>query len=122
MSTNSAMIGISCEAQAMSGCSIAVVLAAALLPWSLPARAEGDIAAGRDLAVEWCSRCHDIWPGAGTTDDPPSFAAIAMSRTQQEIRGNILAPHAMMPEVARILGLNVDDLVAYITSLSRPPQ
>jgi mono/diheme cytochrome c family protein len=100
----------------------AVVLAAVLVPWSLPAHAEGDILTGRKLAVEWCSRCHHIWPGGGMTDDPPSFSAIAMLRTPEEIRSNILAPHAMMPEVARILGLNVDDLVSYITSLSRPPQ
>jgi hypothetical protein len=93
-----------------------------LVAWSLSAQAEGDTVAGRELAVEWCRRCHDIWPGGGVTDDPTSFAAIAMFRTPEEIRSNILAPHAMMPEVARVLGLNVDDLVAYITSLSRPPQ
>ena len=49
--------------------------------------------------------------------DPPSFAAIAVYRSPDQIRSKIIAPHVGMPEVAQILGLEVDDLIAYIVSL-----
>jgi hypothetical protein len=52
--------------------------------------------------------------------DPPSLAAIAIYRSPEYIRSNIVAPHGAMPDIANVLGLNVDDLVAYITSLDRP--
>jgi hypothetical protein len=49
--------------------------------------------------------------------EPPSFAAIAVYRSAEQIRSKIMVPHMGMPEVAQVLGLNVDDLVAYIVSL-----
>jgi mono/diheme cytochrome c family protein len=81
------------------------------------ARANGDPEAGQDLAADWCSRCHDIGREGQMKQDPPSFAAIAVYRTPDQIRSKILAPHVAMPDVAQVLGLNVDDLVAYIVSL-----
>ena len=72
---------------------------------------------GQDLAADWCSRCHDIGREGQMKQEPPSFAAIAVYRTADQIRSKITAPHTGMPEIAQVLGLNVDDLVAYIVSL-----
>jgi mono/diheme cytochrome c family protein len=82
-----------------------------------PASAQGDPASGQDLAADWCSRCHDIGREGQMKQDPPSFAAIAAYRSPDQIRAKILDPHVAMPEVAEVLGLNVDDLIAYIVSL-----
>lgn len=83
------------------------------------AGAEGDPEAGHQLAIEWCSSCHDTEPGGRMKEDPPSFAAIAVYRSPDQIRGKIIAPHTGMPEYATILGLDVDDLTAYIVSLEK---
>jgi mono/diheme cytochrome c family protein len=96
-------------------CSMSI--AACLL--APPASAEGDPEAGHQLAIEWCSRCHDTEPGGRMKEDPPSFAAIAIYRSADQIRGKIIAPHIGMPEYGLILGLDVDDLTAYIVSLEK---
>jgi mono/diheme cytochrome c family protein len=80
-------------------------------------RAQGDADAGQDLAADWCSRCHDIGREGRMKQEPPSFAAIAVYRSADQIRSRIAAPHTGMPEIAQVLGLNLDDLVAYIVSL-----
>jgi len=85
-----------------------------------PARAEGDPAAGAQLAVEWCARCHDVSPGGAFKEHPPSFAAISVYRAKDQIFGRIYFPplHSNMPEIAYILTpQSVEDLVAYIVSL-----
>ncbi|MFQ5973748.1 MAG: c-type cytochrome [Alphaproteobacteria bacterium] len=79
--------------------------------------AQGDVGKGRDLAARWCSRCHNIEPDGRMKQHPPDFAAIAVYRTGDRIKEKIIAPHRSMPDVASVLGLNVDDLVAYIVSL-----
>ena len=98
----------------------ALPLVAALLLTSSATWAQGDAVAGRQLAMEWCSSCHDVATDGQMKQDPPSFAAIALYRSPEYIRSNIVAPHGAMPDIANVLGLNVDDLVAYITSLDRP--
>ena len=95
---------------------VCVFLAGVALPQS-QACAQGDPEVGQDLAADWCSRCHDIGREGQMKQEPPSFAAIAVYRTAEQIRSKINAPHMGMPEVAQVLGLNVDDLVAYIVSL-----
>jgi mono/diheme cytochrome c family protein len=80
-------------------------------------RGQGDPEVGQDLAADWCSRCHDIGREGQMKQEPPSFAAIAAYRSAEQIRSKIMVPHTGMPEVAQVLGLNVDDLVAYIVSL-----
>lgn len=89
---------------------------------SAPAMAEGDPLAGKETAEEWCARCHDIEQGGQRKQDPPSFAAIAVFRSPEYIHANITFPHERMPDMAQVLGLNVDDLVAYILSLEEPCQ
>ena len=96
---------------------IACVFLAGITLTQTPVRAEGDPEVGQDLAADWCSRCHDIGREGQMKQEPPSFAAIAVYRTAEQIRSKINAPHTGMPEVAQVLGLNVDDLVAYIVSL-----
>ena len=63
---------------------------------------------------------------AATTSDPtapsqqpPSFAAIAVYRSSERIWVTIVAPamHPGMPELVQILGVNAADLTAYIVSL-----
>lgn len=82
--------------------------------------AEGNAATGRVLANQWCSRCHNIEPNGEMKQQSPSFAAIAVYRSRDYIWTNIMVPHSDMPEIAQILGLNVNDLVAYIVSLEKP--
>lgn len=101
----------------MSQSVIASLMFTGLALASTSAFAEGDPAAGQDLAADWCSRCHDIGKQGQMKQDPPSFAAIAVYRSPDQIRSKIIAPHVAMPQVAQVLGLEVDNLVAYIVSL-----
>jgi mono/diheme cytochrome c family protein len=95
--------------------SLAVTTANLLLPSSA---SSADIATGRSLAEQWCSRCHNIQRGAPFKLQPPSFASIAAYRDADSIRGKIIAPHIGMPEMNWVLQPDdMDNLVAYITSL-----
>ena len=91
------------------------------MPWLTGAAdAEGDVAKGRELAEQWCTRCHDIEPGGPFKLYPPSFASIAVYRSPDQIWGRILFPplHSNMEGVSYFMEpKNVDDLVAYIVSL-----
>lgn len=84
------------------------------------AAAAGDVAEGRSLANEICVRCHKIEPGGPFKLHPPSFAAIAVYRSDEQIFGRIMFPplHSGMPQVGyRLTPDNVEHLVAYIRSL-----
>jgi mono/diheme cytochrome c family protein len=87
------------------------------------ANAAGDPQAGGKLAKEVCARCHDITPTGAFKRYPPSFASIAVYRSQEQIFARIVSPptHSGMPEVALYLLLpdQVADLVSYIMSLER---
>ena len=98
----------------------AMCLGVMLLGMSGMALADGDPVAGKETAREWCAGCHDVEPGGQVKRDPPTFTAIANFRSADYIHANITFPHERMPDVAQILGLNVDDLVAYIVSLEEP--
>jgi mono/diheme cytochrome c family protein len=79
-----------------------------------------DAAAGRKLAEQWCSRCHNIEKGAPFKLNPPSFASIAAYRSEDVILAKVIAPsmHSGMPDTMWVLQRSdVDDIVAYITSL-----
>ncbi len=82
--------------------------------------AEADAAAGRTVAEEWCTRCHDIEAGGAFKQHPPSFASVAIYRSAEQIHARIAYPplHVNMPKLGYILTpQNVQDLVAYIVSL-----
>ncbi len=89
--------------------------------------ADGDVNHGRVLAEQVCSKCHDIGPNGKMKQDPPSFAAIAVYRTRDQLFGKIIAPHVGMPKVIEQWAWianqgNVDDIVAYIQSLDKSGQ
>lgn len=84
--------------------------------------AEGDVAAGEKFAREWCTRCHNVEPDGPFKLHPPSFASIAVYRSEGQIRGRMLFPplHSNMPELSyMLLPENIDDVVAYILSLEK---
>ena len=81
----------------------------------------GDVAHGRILADEYCTRCHDVTPEGAAKTYPPSFASIAAFRPDDQITWRIWSPpmHAPMPQMITILTRqDVEDVTAYILSLS----
>lgn len=87
-----------------------------------PAFAAGDPAVGAKLAREHCTQCHDVEAGGAFKLHPPSFASIAVFRSEEQIFGRIMFPplHSSMPQVGYLLTPdNVDHLVAYIVSLEK---
>ena len=88
--------------------------------FSSAAFAEGDVAKGAEIAREQCVRCHNVEPDGPFKEHPPSFAAIAVYRSDEQIYGRIVFPplHAAMPQLGYMLTPdNVEHLVAYIRSL-----
>ena len=82
--------------------------------------AEGDAATGQEIAQEACVRCHNIEPNGPFKEHPPSFAAIAVFRSDEQIWARIMFPplHTSMPQLGYTLSPdNVQHLVAYIRSL-----
>ncbi len=103
------------------------ILAAGLLT-SLPAvglLAEshvigGDAVEGEKLARELCAGCHHVEPGGEFKQHPPSFAAIAVYRSREQMFGRIVYPplHTGMPSLGfRLSPENMRHLIAYIASL-----
>jgi mono/diheme cytochrome c family protein len=108
----------------VAAASLAVTLVLGLLP-AAPLAADA-VERGAALSAEWCARCHDVEPGGAMKEEPPSFAAIAVYRSVETMRSAMIAPHQGMPPLVEVLGLETDDLIAYITSLEgtvdwRPP-
>ena len=82
-----------------------------------------DAVEGEVLARENCARCHNIGKGGAFKQKPPSFQAISIYRTADDIWSRIIAPspHSGMPDVQWALTPDqVQDLVAYIASLDTP--
>ena len=77
-------------------------------------------AAGQALAREHCAHCPDVEAGGAMKMHPPSFAAIARFRPEDQIRARIWFPslHSVMPPMMNLLTFeNVDVLTDYILSL-----
>lgn len=92
------------------------------LAWAGAAGAQGmgDAEAGRVLAEEHCAECHDIAPGGAFKQNPPSFTAVAVYLSADDITGRIWFPalHSRMPPMSMILNPEqVENLTAYIVSL-----
>ncbi len=98
-----------------------LAIAALLTIFSMPTvHAEGDAVAGRELAQEQCTRCHNIEPGGPFKLYPPSFASISVYRSAEQVYARIAYPplHVNMPGIEYLLTPDsVDDFVAYIMSL-----
>jgi mono/diheme cytochrome c family protein len=99
----------------------AALLASLLL--AQPAGAQGDPAAGRNLAQRVCSTCHAIaeQPLLSPRGPAPSFAEVARNRETTEIglRAFLQTPHARMPNLI-LSREESDDVISYILSLRRP--
>lgn len=74
---------------------------------------------GKAIADEYCVQCHNVEPNGPFKMEPPSFAAIAIYRSEDQIRQRIIMPiHESMPHYADyMIGGNIDDMVAFIASL-----
>ncbi len=104
----------------MLSAKIAFLCGLAMTACASGAFAEGDAAKGGALAREICVRCHSVEPGGAFKMHPPSFAAIAVYRSDEQTFGRIMFPplHAGMPQIGyRLTPDNVEHLVAYIRSL-----
>jgi mono/diheme cytochrome c family protein len=90
------------------------LLAALVAVSSHPALSAGDSAEGRRLAQQWCSACH------GASDAVPSLETIANrpGRTPYTLRAWLMEPHPPMPNFS-LPREQIDDLVAYLTSLAK---
>lgn len=93
-------------------------LAAALFAvfWMANGVIAGDVEMGRDIANEYCIACHDVSPTGAFKQEPPSFAAIAVYRSGEQIRSRIINPiHVSMPDYEKyMISGNIGDMVAYI--------
>ena len=85
---------------------------------SAPAVA-GDARAGLGLARQWCVNCHVIDRSRGGTDAAPPFTAIAADPAKDSayLQAWLATPHVRMPAMP-LSRRDIDDLVAYITSLA----
>jgi cytochrome c oxidase cbb3-type subunit 3 len=87
-----------------------------------PAAAQepGDLQQGKQLFEGLCGRCHGI---DGTGDEGPSLARPTLTRAPDDkALREIIAegiPDRGMPRVRRLIGDEVDQLVAYVRSLGR---
>lgn len=96
---------------------VATIVALALCG---PALAQNAIEKGKEIAEDYCVRCHDISPDGAMKQHPPAFAAIAKFRSEEQIRSRIWFPsvHSGMPNFGVYLhATSVDGLTAYIVSL-----
>ena len=82
--------------------------------------AAGDPVLGEEFARERCVHCHNVEHNGPFKQYPPSFAAIAVYRSEEQIYGRIIFPplHSAMPQIGYMLTPDqVKHLVAYIKSL-----
>jgi mono/diheme cytochrome c family protein len=100
------------------------VLSLALLAASATAAAAaGDQVRGKRIAQRWCASCHVVASDQKTANaDAPSFADIAVRRSDAKALSAFLAdPHPKMPDM-HLSRREIEDLVAYIRSLDPRPQ
>jgi hypothetical protein len=83
--------------------------------------AGGSIVEGKLAARKSCVFCHNIEENGPFKQNPPSFAAIAVYRSDNQIRNRIFYPDVhsgMRKQLGFVFSVDtVEDLVAYIRSL-----
>lgn len=85
-----------------------------------PARAVAPSAeAGADIAARWCAACHVVAPSGAGTDAAPSFASIAARRSAEDLKLFLAQPHARPMRGFNLTNREIDDVVAYIATLSK---
>jgi mono/diheme cytochrome c family protein len=79
-----------------------------------------DAVAGRALARDLCSQCHDIGEPAepGNVRSGPAFHALAQTRSKAELQDFLRAPHKRMRKVA-LSPQEIRDLTSYIQLMKR---
>jgi len=94
--------------------AIAVSLAAS--PTSL---AQGSADAGKRLAQQWCSSCHQVEPTAPAKDVAPPFASLGVQKDKDPgwIRAWLTNPHPPMQGI-NLSRQQIDDIVAYLQKLA----
>jgi mono/diheme cytochrome c family protein len=85
--------------------------------------AAGDAGEGKRVAERWCSSCHIVDQSGRQRETAPSFAVLANNpaKSAQFLKAWITNPHPPMPNF-NLTRRTVDDLVAYIRSLSTKPK
>lgn len=98
---------------------LGMIALAALWTGATSAQSEGDPEAGKLLADQYCSRCHDVGPDGAFKQMPPSFSAIAVYWGDDQIWSRVMFPvHTGMPSMWEFLSPdNVGHVTAYIRSL-----
>ncbi len=119
----------------MNRSAAAALVLGLLFPLSAP-RAQGDVAAGRKLAVQHCARCHVVgdhnpYGGIGST---PSFQVLArpavyLERFQTFFERRPHPVYVRVPDTPRLTDLpspvaeftvtpdNIEDLIAFVETL-----
>jgi mono/diheme cytochrome c family protein len=95
---------------------------AALAGAAVAAKPPADPARGHVLAKTWCTGCHLIEAKEMTAKDAvPSFSAIAANKstTSPALRTFLQTRHQNMPDWW-LTRQQIDDVIAYITSLRTP--
>ncbi len=97
-----------------------VITAAFILLSTTPAAlAAGDAAAGKRLAQQSCSSCHQVEASATARDTAPPFPAIATKSGKDLgwVRAWLSNPHPPMQGID-LTRQQTDDIVAYLQSLA----
>lgn len=99
----------------------ALIAASTLLAtFSVQAQSLGNADKGRAFAEARCAECHAVQRGAETSplSAATPFAVIARTpgMTETALAVFFRTPHAMMPNLV-LQGEEMDDVIAYITSL-----
>ena len=85
------------------------------------AYAQGSILEGERAARQSCVICHNVEQNGPFKQRPPSFAAIAVYRSDNQIRNRIFYPDVhsgMRRQLGFVFSVDtIEDLVAYIRSL-----
>jgi cytochrome c2 len=78
-----------------------------------------DAEKGGIIAKRWCAACHLVSPEqAQASADVPSFAAIARKKLPPgRLKAFLTDPHPKMPDMS-LTRREIEDIVAYITSLA----
>lgn len=102
----------------------ALVLAAAICAAPADAQEIGNAGRGKAYALERCAKCHAIDKQTEYSPVPsaPHFETVANTRgmTGMAITVWMHTSHRTMPDLV-VKGEDLDDLIAYIQTLKRPP-
>ena len=97
------------------------VFALVLMGFATPAIA-ADPAEGKKIALRWCSECHLVSPdqSGSVPVGPPTFTTIAQSQkgSTDYLTTFLQAPHTKDMQGLKLNRYDIDDLAAYIDSLS----